>query len=194
MEYRKKPVIIEAMQWTGSNEAEVSAFCPAAYWDGELPINEENGILIIKTLEGQVVASFGDYIIKGVKGEFYPCKPDIFALTYEQAQPAKPSGQDKAREGAEDFATELLDDLYACTRAWSAWSVGTMSEDDFILAVEDDNITSDTTKLIKARDAAQRAQGRRDAAEAFCKCQCSENDICDDPCCPIKAILGEVTG
>ncbi|MDD5358233.1 MAG: hypothetical protein PHX80_03750 [Candidatus Nanoarchaeia archaeon] len=86
MKYRKKPVVIEAVQWTGLNEPEVVSFCSAAYWDGELPINAENGVLIIKTLEGQMAASFGDYIIKGVKGEFYPCKPDIFEATYEKVE------------------------------------------------------------------------------------------------------------
>jgi hypothetical protein len=83
MKYRKKPVVIEAVQWTGSNEPEIAAFCPDAYWDGELPINAKNGVLIVKTLEGQHVASFGDYIIRGVAGEYYPCKPKIFGETYE---------------------------------------------------------------------------------------------------------------
>jgi hypothetical protein len=83
MKYRKKPVVIEAIKWTGKNEPEIAAFCPDAYWDGELPISAENGVLIVKTLEGQHVASFGDYIIRGVAGEYYPCKPKIFQDTYE---------------------------------------------------------------------------------------------------------------
>jgi hypothetical protein len=82
--YRKKPVVIEAIQWTGKNENEVSLFCQNCYWDGELPISEESGVLVVKTLEGHHIASFGDYIIKGVNGEFYPCKPDIFEKTYDK--------------------------------------------------------------------------------------------------------------
>lgn len=82
-QYRQKPVCIEAIQWTGKNENEVAAFCPDCYWDGELPVTEENGVLVVKTPEGQLIASFGDFIIKGVHGEFYPCKPDIFEKTYE---------------------------------------------------------------------------------------------------------------
>ena len=74
--YRKIPVEIEALKWDGENFAEVKQFCPAATW-----IDDELSIL---TLEGDMSASVGDYIIKGVKGEFYPCKPDIFKLTYEE--------------------------------------------------------------------------------------------------------------
>jgi hypothetical protein len=75
--YRKKPVVIEAVQWTGDNHEEISAFCPDAKWD----VRKE--LLSIGTLEGPLVASKQDFIIRGVKGEFYPCKPDIFAKTYE---------------------------------------------------------------------------------------------------------------
>ncbi len=74
--YRKIPVEIEALKWGGENFAEIRHFCPvAALVDNEL---------CIYTLEGDMSASVGDYIIKGVKGEFYPCKPDIFQLTYEE--------------------------------------------------------------------------------------------------------------
>lgn len=75
--YRKKPVIIEATQWNGNNLPEIDGFMHR--------IVENNGTtLIINTLEGNMEASIGDYIIKGVHGEFYPCKPDIFAKTYEE--------------------------------------------------------------------------------------------------------------
>lgn len=75
--YRKKPVVIEAVQFTGTKEnyAEILKFCP---YVGILP-----KCLLIKTLEGTHKANHGDWIIKGVKGEFYPCKPDIFEMTYE---------------------------------------------------------------------------------------------------------------
>ena len=88
--YRKKPVVIEAMQWTGFNLEEIKGFVGNCL---EHEINDcaySAGVsvppkvhMIIKTLEGQHIASVGDYIIKGVNGEFYPCKPDIFEKTYE---------------------------------------------------------------------------------------------------------------
>ena len=79
--YRKKPVVVEAIQWTGDNKVEIQQFMNC-YLD-------ENTILrhlTIPTLEGKHIASEGDYIIKGVNGEFYPCKPDIFKLTYEEVR------------------------------------------------------------------------------------------------------------
>jgi len=80
VKFRKKPVVIEAVQFTGRNDAEVMAFCPIAV-DPE----DRGPSLIIPTLEGNHKALPGDWIIKGVKGEFYPCKPDIFAATYDAA-------------------------------------------------------------------------------------------------------------
>ena len=78
MKYRKKPIIVEAVQWTGNNKIEIQHFMDR-YVD-EILISSQ---LIIPTLEGDHFASVGDYIIKGVHGEFYPCKPDIFEKTYE---------------------------------------------------------------------------------------------------------------
>lgn len=75
--YQKKPVQIDACQWDGENWEEVRAFVGASV---QVRGNYE---LTISTLEGEMVASKGDWIIKGVKGEFYPCKPDIFAATYD---------------------------------------------------------------------------------------------------------------
>lgn len=77
--YRKKPIIIEAIQWNGKNLPEIDNFV-----GGSLKI--EGSCLVIHTLEGDMEASINDYIIKGVNGEFYPCKPDIFDKTYESAQ------------------------------------------------------------------------------------------------------------
>lgn len=75
--YRKKPVTIVAVQYTGDNLQEVMNFVRHnAYID-------YRG-LIIRTLEGEHVASINDFIIKGIHGEFYPCKPDIFIKTYEK--------------------------------------------------------------------------------------------------------------
>lgn len=86
MKYRKKPVVIEAVQFTDTEESILKlselGLDPVRidYADTDSPI------LKIETLEGLMIAAKGDYIIKGVKGEFYPCKPDIFAETYEEAK------------------------------------------------------------------------------------------------------------
>ena len=79
--YRKKPIEIEAIQWNGSNYEEIKEFVD----DREL-WRPKSHILIIKTLEGNHRADIGDYIIRGVEGEFYPCKPEIFNKTYEQVE------------------------------------------------------------------------------------------------------------
>lgn len=78
MKFRKKPVVIEAIQWTGQNEGELANFM-------RQPAVSQGKGLLIDTLEGEMRADPGDWIIRGVKGEFYPCKPDIFAATYEPA-------------------------------------------------------------------------------------------------------------
>lgn len=86
--YRKKPVVIEAFQWTGGpDQTEDPEWIVEAmkrgdvYVDGGTP--HQHVRLMIKTLEGVMSAIPGDWIIKGVKGEIYPCKPDIFKATYE---------------------------------------------------------------------------------------------------------------
>ena len=76
--YVKKPVVISALRWTGDNILEMCNFTGRT--GGELLKNDE---LYIDTLEGTMHASVGDYIVCGVDGEFYPCKPDIFEKTYE---------------------------------------------------------------------------------------------------------------
>lgn len=93
--YRKKPVVIDAVNWDGKNLIDMVAFCQ----DGRKPDlstdisrdrwqDYESGVIksgfYIQTLEGKMRADIGDYIIKGIKGEFYPCKPDIFLQTYEK--------------------------------------------------------------------------------------------------------------
>jgi hypothetical protein len=91
MKYRKKPVVIEAVRWNGTNVDEMLGFMPvqASLRRKDYPSPRANGgvlkggALIIETLEGDLTASPGDWIIKGVQGEFYPCKPDIFEATYE---------------------------------------------------------------------------------------------------------------
>ena len=83
--YRKKPVVVEAIQFTRNNWEEVKTFVQGT----RNSINIErrlDGIatFTIATLEGMMLATEGDFIIKGVQGEFYPCKPDIFEKTYEE--------------------------------------------------------------------------------------------------------------
>lgn len=77
--YRKKPVVIEAWQWTEDMDRGREVWPP-------VPVRRiDDGPPHITTLEGDMTVSVGDWIIKGVKGEFYPCKPDIFEATYEAA-------------------------------------------------------------------------------------------------------------
>lgn len=85
MKYRKKPVVIEARQWTGGPREAVFVIDWVLGGGGTARyVDFEDGErLHIDTLEGTVRAAPGDYIIRGVKGEFYPCKPDIFEATYE---------------------------------------------------------------------------------------------------------------
>ena len=77
MKFRKKPVVIEAVHWEGNNLSEIQQF----YKSENILVGDQ---IRIVTLEGTMVADKGDWIVKGVKGEFYPCKPDIFEATYEQ--------------------------------------------------------------------------------------------------------------
>lgn len=75
--YIKKPIVIEAIQWTSENLSEIDKFTQGK-------VKNHESVLIIPTLEGEMYASLSDYIIKGVNGEFYPCKPDIFDKTYDE--------------------------------------------------------------------------------------------------------------
>lgn len=100
-QFRKQPVVVEAMQHAGSNaethavytwveENTLGSFESLSRIEGEKPwpesgisIDPRDGRIIISTLEGPHWANLGDWIIRGVKGEFYPCKPEIFEATYE---------------------------------------------------------------------------------------------------------------
>ncbi len=97
MKARKKPVVVEAVKWNGNNAVEIYNFLEDLNVESQWEVKTEGknffigfdkgqcvtGTLIIKTLEGNHIANIGDYIIKGIKGEFYPCKPDIFEKTYD---------------------------------------------------------------------------------------------------------------
>ena len=108
MKYRKKPVVVEAFQMTKerrssneewpywlheawqANESEKGSLSPVdssiSLPDSKDGIFHEENRLKIMTLEGEYIISWGDYIIQGVKGEIYPCKPDIFEMTYEEVE------------------------------------------------------------------------------------------------------------
>jgi len=81
--FRKKPVTIEARPFTGRFDSALVAWVGIPETAFVLDDESGQGRLMIPTLEGHLYASPGDWIIKGVQGEFYPCKPDIFAATYE---------------------------------------------------------------------------------------------------------------
>ena len=89
--YRKKSVIIEAMQYIGDNVEELQSFVTSH-------ITATSKGVEIPTLEGTMLASPGDYIIKGIKGEFYPCKPDIFWDTYDLVDEGEAYVLDKIEE------------------------------------------------------------------------------------------------
>jgi len=80
--FKKKPVVIEAIQWTGDNLSEIMTFMniPVS------PLESFSNQIVIDTLEGEMKAPVGWWIIKGVKGEFYPCDPEIFKMSYEQVE------------------------------------------------------------------------------------------------------------
>lgn len=96
IEYVKKPVKIEAIKWNGRNEADIWAFTgqnlrisrPLHEVEREQDnIPDSAYCIFIPTLEGEMRCDRGDYVIKGIAGEFYPCKPDIFEKTYEPVNP-----------------------------------------------------------------------------------------------------------
>lgn len=119
--YRKRPVVVDAMQWTGLNLEEVKDFVGEALTYDILDTAWEVGkgrphvFMKIKTIEGDMEVSEKDFIIKGVNGEFYPCKPDIFQKTYTlESAEDKPIGRlidaDKYKHGLECAVTCTLHD------------------------------------------------------------------------------------
>lgn len=92
MMYRKKPVVIEALRFTRRNWEDIKTFTNGKAKDFMIE-KRINGLAFckIETLEGDMIASEHDFIIKGVQGEFYPCKPDIFEQTYESVNLDSPT-------------------------------------------------------------------------------------------------------
>ena len=103
MKFRKKPVIIEAIQYDGS-PASGSAACN--FMGLERVLFSDTQGLFIDTLEGTMTAAIGDWIIKGVKGEIYPCKSEIFEMTYEPADSLENAGTQRGRDDDAPPATD----------------------------------------------------------------------------------------
>jgi hypothetical protein len=84
MKYKKKPLVIDAIQFISldENKFEVCEFFKGSEFN--ISFHEQKGTMFIRTLEGDMTVSQGDYIIKGIKGEFYSCKPDIFEASYDK--------------------------------------------------------------------------------------------------------------
>jgi hypothetical protein len=96
MRFRKKPIVIEADRWDGTQACWDAHFHQHGYIMKMTGGPEAGRALLIQTLEGTMIANPGDWVIKGVKGEFYPCKPDIFAATYEAVEEP---GEDRDSRG-----------------------------------------------------------------------------------------------
>jgi len=116
-QFRKKPVVISAIQWTGENLVDVIHFTDGRppnnksshagmMWDQYADLVCKEGLKIF-TMEGKMDASIGDWIIKGVKGEHYPCKPEIFAMTYEPADLTPPAADYVAGLGLKRIVEEI---------------------------------------------------------------------------------------
>lgn len=127
--YRKKPLVIEAIQFKSDGSANVVAI--QEFMGKHISPEYESGdtFILIRTLEGIMRADINDWIIKGVKGEFYPCKPDIFQQSYEPASHTPEQGGywKKRCEAAEAFITsvkpfqwEQTNEQYSLYGAWSA--------------------------------------------------------------------------
>ena len=117
-QFRKKPVVISAIQWTGENLVDVIHFTDGRppnkksshagmMWDQYVDVVRKDGLKIF-TMEGKMDASIGDWIIKGVKGEHYPCKPEIFALTYDDASASTGLSQAAVAAALQGFADDYM--------------------------------------------------------------------------------------
>ena len=112
-QYRNKPVVIEAIQYTGKNDFEIGKWSNNLVYPSPVlepdESNPDGSYLQIKTLEGVMTAIVGDYIIKDVKGEFYPCKPDIFEQTYDAESTTFKERLEKEQEELNDKITKLYE-------------------------------------------------------------------------------------
>ncbi len=142
MKYRKKPVVVEAVLWDGSLKAadEIATLM-------NIPFEELQGLhtvsmaIPIPTLEGLMKASIGDFIIKGIKGEVYPCKPDIFAATYDFVDEEQKTPLDFNTQSASNEVFEKIPQAAALTIMRNKdkdgkirhLAIGVLSDDDMIV-------------------------------------------------------------
>lgn len=169
--YRKKPAVVEARKFDGmgnlTDAENLAEWCGGVFRYDNMPGQELKTYywwIEIPTLEGTMRAKPGDYIIKGVQGEFYPCKPDIFAETYEAADAlaARQPTEGDREAMAEKFRTYLGDGVYVCSRDASAWAHGTMTLEDFeVLASEDDDTIESLVEIALSRAAVPDAATER---------------------------------
>lgn len=131
--FRKKPVAIEAVKWTGDNLREIIDFTglhPSANkwsWAEYEAVVQREGLKIF-TLEGAMMASVGDWIIKGVKGEFYPCKSDIFVATYETVEPLTVGKESNLKDHQAPASGALVHPVVGPLhkdRPWGEYPIGT---------------------------------------------------------------------
>lgn len=156
--YKKKPVVIEAIQYTQNNIEEVFKFCLNKVKRTGNHIT--TGDIVISTLEGEMTAKIGAWIIKGIQGEFYPCKPDIFEKTYDTINMITADGKEtKLYQKTEP--DEVNNDKLTASEAlfgFVAWL--TTRKEKTILSSSDDaaplvkliNVFCDTNKLAAPRD------------------------------------------
>ena len=164
MKYKKKPVIIDAVQWTGKNQREMFDFLTQDTFKEEymtvsgdhfyIDHNKVEGGLIIKTLEGEHLATIGDYIIRGVKGEYYPCKEDIFNQTYEleesnQSEPYTPKWGDGWGTINVPHTPNLVPFHTVCGCTTCGCTMGNNMVDPNSTTTTSTGIEVDSTKVIK---------------------------------------------
>lgn len=132
MKYRKKPIVIDAIQWDGSKKAwdKIMALGRVRWKPGEMG----SETFIIETLEGDMIVRVNDFVIRGVAGEFYPCKPDIFEMTYEPVE-AEPIEQEQLETCAWRVESDafLEDERYetSCDNAF-IFEIGTPRENNYV--------------------------------------------------------------
>lgn len=115
---RKKPVVIECMKWTGENSVAVKDFCgDKVRFVTDVVLG--CSVAAIKTLEGTMSATPGDIIIKGVNGEFYPCKPDIFEQTYDITSKAEASKDEDFADSFSWALEQLKEGKKVCRSGWN---------------------------------------------------------------------------
>lgn len=123
MKYRKIPVEIEAIQWKGENFIEIDDFITVYH-----ETYPKDGYIIIPTLEGNMKANLYDYIIKGVNGEFYPCKPDIFEKTYEKVEEVPTKTKENESEEIKMLKMKYLEKCFESANLANSKFIGVLVE------------------------------------------------------------------